>query len=414
MAASQDELREVLSQPIPLSSNRVYRFYKGGALIDRFRGDPQPRDTDYPEDWVGSITPANNPGLGHPPREGLSKIALPSGDQVALLTLLESFPEETLGAAHVAKYGVSTGLLVKLLDSSIRLPIHCHPTRPFARQQFSSIFGKTEAWIVVETREIPGVEPYIMLGFKEGVEKHTFRRQVERQQIADMKAGLHRIPVKPGDIFYVKAGQPHAIGEGVFLIEAQEPTDFSILAEWHGFPIDPDNAHIGLGWDVAIDCFDFTNYRLQQLVQEYKLAPQLLRQSRGVKNGSCWGERLLNFSAPRAYARARRCRSTRPASTLGSSPAATARSVAHSARSNCGRATASSAPRRFPAMRSAATVSSRWRLCAACRPCELLTTDDRELARTRLVTAPTSLSACRSMRATRRMRRRQALLCTPR
>jgi mannose-6-phosphate isomerase len=295
MAASQDELRRVLSQPIPLSSNRVYRFYKGGALIDRFRGDPRPHDTDYPEDWVGSITPANNPGLGHPPHEGLSKIALPSGEQVALLTLLESFPEETLGAAHVAKYGVSTGLLVKLLDSSIRLPIHCHPTRPFARQHFSSIFGKTEAWIVVETREIPGAEPYIMLGFKEGVEKHMFRRQVERQQIADMKAGLHRIPVKPGDIFYVKAGLPHAIGEGVFLIEAQEPTDFSILAEWHGFPIDPEDAHIGLGWDVAIDCFDFTNYRLEHLVQEYKLAPQLLHQSRGGEEWQLLGGKTAEF-----------------------------------------------------------------------------------------------------------------------
>ena len=111
----------------------------------------------------------------------------------------------------MAKYGASSGLLVKLLDSSIRLPIHRHPTRPFARQHFSSIFGKTEAWIVIGTREMPGVEPYVMLGFKEGVDKQTFRRQVERQEIADMKAGLHRVPVAPGDIFYVKAGLPHAL-----------------------------------------------------------------------------------------------------------------------------------------------------------------------------------------------------------
>jgi mannose-6-phosphate isomerase len=295
MTISQDELLDLLRQPIPLDPNRVYRFYKGGALIDRFRGAPDAADTDKPEDWVGSITPANNPGAGHPHDEGLSKIALPSGEQVALKTLLEAFPEQTLGAAHLSKYGASTGLLVKLLDSSVRLPIHCHPTRPFARQHFSSIFGKTEAWIVVETRPIPGVEPYVMLGFKEGVEKQTFRRQVERQQIADMKAGLHRVPVKPGDIFYVKAGLPHAIGEGVFLIEAQEPTDFSIVAEWQGFPIAPEDAHIGLGWDVAIDCFDFTNYRQQQLLDEYRLDPLLLREERGGAEWQLLGGKTADY-----------------------------------------------------------------------------------------------------------------------
>ncbi len=280
MTPAQNDVGAMLKQPILLGPNRVYRFYQGGKLIDQMRGEPVPRDTDYPEDWVGSITPANNPGTSHPPGEGLSTVTLPSGEQTTLQAILERFPEQALGAEHVARYGASSGLLVKLLDSSIRLPIHCHPTRPFARQHFDSIFGKTEAWIVLETREIPGVDPYIMLGFREGVEKQTFRRQVERQEIADMKAGLHRVPVKPGDVFYVKAGLPHAIGEGVFLVELQEPTDFSIVAEWEGFPIDPQDAHIGLGWDTAIDCFDFTHYRPQQLLDEYRLAPQLLRQER--------------------------------------------------------------------------------------------------------------------------------------
>ena len=32
---------------------RVYRFYRGGALIDRLRGEPE-RDGDHPEDWVSA------------------------------------------------------------------------------------------------------------------------------------------------------------------------------------------------------------------------------------------------------------------------------------------------------------------------------------------------------------------------
>ena len=107
MSATNDELLEVLRRPIPLDPNRVYRFYKGGALIDQFRGAPEARDTDYPEDWVGSITPANNPGEGHPPDEGLSKIALPSGEQVALKALLETFQYQNfdLGAAVHGRFG---------------------------------------------------------------------------------------------------------------------------------------------------------------------------------------------------------------------------------------------------------------------------------------------------------------------
>ena len=41
-------------------------------------------------------------------------------------------PEAYLGAAHVARYGASTALLVKLLDAGQRLPAHFHPGRAFA------------------------------------------------------------------------------------------------------------------------------------------------------------------------------------------------------------------------------------------------------------------------------------------
>ena len=55
----------------------------------------------------------------------------------------------------MARFGTSTGLLVKLLDAAERLPVHAHPDRAFAREAFDSPFGKTEAWIVLDTREAP-------------------------------------------------------------------------------------------------------------------------------------------------------------------------------------------------------------------------------------------------------------------
>ena len=56
-----------------------------------------------------------------------------------------------------------------------------------------------------------------------------------------------------GDALFVPAGAPHAIGEGVLIVELQEPTDLSILLEWEGFGIDDEQAAtLGLGWDVAL------------------------------------------------------------------------------------------------------------------------------------------------------------------
>ena len=40
------------TRPWRLLPNRVSRFYRGGLLIDRFRGEPEPADTDRPEDWI--------------------------------------------------------------------------------------------------------------------------------------------------------------------------------------------------------------------------------------------------------------------------------------------------------------------------------------------------------------------------
>ena len=55
---------------------------------------------------------------------------------------------------------------------------------------------------------------------------------------------------------FVRPGLLHATGAGVFLVEAQEPTDFSIMAEYEGYPIDPDIAHMHKGWDTMLKVID--------------------------------------------------------------------------------------------------------------------------------------------------------------
>jgi mannose-6-phosphate isomerase len=220
---------------------RVYRFYRGGALIDRLRGEPE-HDGDRPEDWVGSVVPANNPGRPEP-EAGLTRLA--NG------ALLRDAIRERPG------HWGTPDVLVKLLDPVERLPVHAHPDREFARMHLGSDYGKTEAWIVIATRES---EAEVWLGLNEDVEPGRYRDWIERQDTDALLGSLHRLVVRPGDVVFVPAGVPHALGAGALIVELQEPTDFSIVCEWKGFPIDAENAHLGLGWDLALQALRLEAY----------------------------------------------------------------------------------------------------------------------------------------------------------
>ena len=247
---------ELLTLPLRLPPNRVYRFYRGGALIDQFRGALAPQDTVFPEDWVGSATAAINPPERSYAGEGLSAVEV-SGKHIVLADLLADRPEDVAGRGIVERYGPTTALLVKLLDAGSRLPVHVHPTRDFARQVLDSQFGKAEAWSVVATRQIEGeLSPRVWLGFREDVSREQLMSWIERQDADAIRGAMHEIEVRAGDAVFVRPGLLHATGAGVFLVEAQEPTDFSIVAEYKGYPITPDEAHLSKGWDTMIDIID--------------------------------------------------------------------------------------------------------------------------------------------------------------
>lgn len=226
--------------PIELAPNRLQRFYRGGEAIASFRGiAPTPDHT--PEDWIGSTTTTFGTDAG------LS--ALPDGR--LLRDAIAADPIAFLGPAHAARYGADPALLVKLLDAGERLPVHFHPDRAFARTRLGLAHGKTEAWLILEVR---GERPSVLLGFREDIDLEVLASWVERQDRESLLDALNELTVAPGDCIFVPAGLPHSIGEGVFLIELQEPSDLSVLLEWTGFEVDGrDEGHLGLGFDVALE-----------------------------------------------------------------------------------------------------------------------------------------------------------------
>ncbi len=240
-------------KPLPLGPNQPHQFYRGGSRIAEFRGTAADR-TDAPEDWVAATTTLF--GTEH---NGLTRLA----DGRYLRDAVEAEPEAFLGREHVERFGHDTGLLVKLLDAAERLPVHCHPDRRFARSHLGCAHGKTEAWLVLAA---DGPDAAVFLGFREKVDPATVSRWVERQQTAEMLAALNRLTVSPGDAVLVPAGTPHAIGAGVFVVELQEPTDFSVLIERTGFRLPAGvRGDLGLGDDVALRCLDTSAWDADRL-----------------------------------------------------------------------------------------------------------------------------------------------------
>lgn len=253
-------LDPALLRPWRLPPNRVGRFYRGGRLLDAFRGEPEPRDTDAPEDWVGSATAAWTPPGRAPSGEGLSEAEI-DGRRYRIAELLAQDPEAIVGPELVARAGATPGVLVKLLDAGVRLPVHAHPSRTFARRRLGSYFGKAEAWVIAATRDAGDPQgPGVWLGFRRDVGREELLAHIEAGDIDAMLDAMHRRPTAAGDVWFVPPGTPHAIGAGVFIVEIQEPSDFSIVPELRDLPIDPEDAHLRLGWEVAVDALDLQGH----------------------------------------------------------------------------------------------------------------------------------------------------------
>lgn len=260
---------------IELQANRVWRTYTGGRNLDALDGAEQAVDSHFPEDWIASLTRAVNPGREHLNDEGLSTVSY-QGKEVPLKSLIETYPDDILGKEHVKLHGLRPSFLLKFLDSAIRLHIQCHPTAAFAKRFLNSDFGKTEAYYILGTRE--DVElPFIYLGFQQPPTREELKAAIEAQDIAFLEACFEKIPVKKGDAFYVPAGLPHAIGEGVFMIEIMEPSDHVIRIEFEkaGYVLPEKARFMDRGIEFGLSVFDYNPYPTDQVQADFFVRERL-------------------------------------------------------------------------------------------------------------------------------------------
>lgn len=108
-------------------------------------------------------------------------------------------------------------LLTKILDADMDLSVQVHPNDAYAHRHENGELGKTECWYVLDCQK----DAELILGHRAQT-KEEFVRLIERNEWDHL---LRRIPIKPGDFFYVPSGTLHALCEGTLVLEIQQSSD---------------------------------------------------------------------------------------------------------------------------------------------------------------------------------------------
>jgi len=110
-------------------------------------------------------------------------------------------------------------ILIKLIDAADRLSVQVHPDDEYALASENS-YGKTEMWYVVDAEE--GAS--LVYGLKKDVTKEEFLDLSKNGGLMDI---LNFVPVKKGDVFFIRSGMIHAIGKGILIAEIQQNSNLT-------------------------------------------------------------------------------------------------------------------------------------------------------------------------------------------
>ena len=172
-------------------------------------------------------------GIKEPIGESWELSCLPEGQS--------TFQDKELGELLTREKQLK--FLVKIIDTSDNLSVQVHPDDMLAAQLEGSS-GKTECWYILSAEK----DAKIYLGLKPGVTKEKFQQAIDSQEEAHLL--MNSIEAKPGRFFFVPAGQLHAIGKDVTLIEIQQSSGITYrLWDWNRLGLDgkPRELHIEKG-----------------------------------------------------------------------------------------------------------------------------------------------------------------------
>jgi len=259
---------------VRFTANRVWRSYTGGKILDQLEQKSLPQDTHFPEDWIGSTTQAVNPDRKDIV-EGISH-AIIGNEAIRFDELIALDPSYFLGEQHTKAFDLNPMLLVKFLDSSVRLHFQAHPSAEFAREHLNSNHGKAEGYYILDVRE-GTTDPYVYVGFQHPPSRSEFKEMIATQNISAIEACFEKVPVKAGDCLFIPGGSPHAIGEGILMVEIMEPSDWAVRFEFtkSGYTMPEEARFMKRDLDFCMDVFDFSQLSVADAIEKFFQPPKI-------------------------------------------------------------------------------------------------------------------------------------------
>jgi mannose-6-phosphate isomerase len=157
---------------------------------------------------------------------GQSVVARGPARGKTLRQLVEEWGPALLGRARLIDGRFP--LLIKFLDANADLSVQVHPDADAVRRDGAGAHAKDEAWYILDAAE----NGAIYRGVVPGATREEIAQAVARrpESIVDY---LRRVPVRPGQAYFLPSGTPHALGAGVVVVEVQTPSDTTYrLYDW--------------------------------------------------------------------------------------------------------------------------------------------------------------------------------------
>ena len=201
--------------------------------------------TDYDKDFKGDVLAESWELSAHP--DGSSIVADGEYAGASFREYLEKKGKAVLGK-NCERFD-DFPVLIKFIDAKENLSVQVHPSDEYALKNENQ-YGKTECWYIVDTE--PGAG--IFFGLKEPLTREEFAKKIND---GSLLAVLNFVPVKKGEMYFIKSGTLHAIGAGTLIAEIQQNSNVTYRVYDFG-RVGADGKPRALHIDKALDVSDLS------------------------------------------------------------------------------------------------------------------------------------------------------------
>ncbi|MDR4939565.1 mannose-6-phosphate isomerase, class I [Bacillus wiedmannii] len=152
-------------------------------------------------------------------------------------------------------------LLTKILDAKKDLSVQVHPNDEFANIHENGELGKTECWYIIDCKK----NAEMVYGHTAQT-KEEFEGMIKNNQWNRL---LRRVPIKPGDFFYVPSGTIHALCEGTLVLETQQSSDTTYrVYDYDRIDSDGNKRDLHVEKSIAVSMIPHEDYKVYPDIKE--------------------------------------------------------------------------------------------------------------------------------------------------